>query len=541
MIPEGVTDEIKSRLRLSELIGKTVKLKRRGKDYIGLSPFSNEKTPSFHVHDDRGFYKCFSTQKGGDCFTWMMETQKLTFREAVTELAKLTGVELAPVSDEERLKNIDRTRALAAHEWFQRQFMAALHSAQGEKAKAYILGRGYTLADCERFGIGYAPAGNRLLAEADAKGWSLPEMVRWGLAGEGERNSYSFFRDRLTFPIHDGSGRVVGFSARGLTPDAKPKYLNSRESPIFHKGSALFGMVGARKLLNKGADLFAVEGNLDAYALQLCELAGVAPLGTALTEDQLLAMWRLVVRPVLCFDGDRAGKAAAVRVARMALPLLTAGRVLRFVDLPPGEDPASILEKRGARGLKDALEVMVSHFEIIWRDCAADLDLMDPGDRGTFRKNVRETLASIRDEDTRQEWRRTFNLRFMAEVKPPAPAAEKPREWPDKVSRERKGEDGQLREPELTAGILLRYVWAHPKRREDHHETLASLPCGRFAPFRDWMLREDEDGMANSVMSLEEEALLGQLPLARAAAYAPEAWERAARAHIARWGSAPPD
>lgn len=534
------TDEqlgaIKGQVRLSEIIGRTVRLKRRGKDFVGLSPFSNEKTPSFYVHDDKGFYKCFSTQKGGDVFTWLMEVERLTFAQAVEKMAEELGIELRPPSAQETEAAKTRARILQCLEWAQDYFMRALFwsdSPDGKAARAYLSGRQLyqTNGEVSTAGIGWAPATSHAMQkQAQADGFSLDELEGAGLVRKADNGQFrAFFRDRLTLPVRDLQGRVIGFTARALKEAQQPKYLNTPETPVFTKGAAMFGLHAARGMIAKGKDLHVVEGCFDAERLRLHGIAAAAPLGTAMTAQQLELAWRLSESPVLTFDGDAAGKRAAWLAAEKALPLLRGGRALRFIILPEGEDPDSLLLKGGK------LPKPVSHFTIVWDYLVDGLNLTDPTDRVRFRERGKHMLDSIADQATRQEWRGAMNMRFGQTRPPGTPSQSQEREKRQAVTREAKRHRPRLGEPEATAAALLMSLLSEPSRVDDHLETLAGLPCGRFTPLRDFLVAQDGETLhLTEPWAKELQADLEASGMAPAR-YSRIGWDRAARALAARF------
>src|SRR5215467_13720165 len=324
--PPQFLDELRARLPVSEVVGRRVKLRKAGREWKGLSPFNQEKTPSFTVNDQKGFFHDFSSGKHGDIFDFVMETEGLTFPEAVERLAGMAGLPVPKASKEaqareERRKTLHDVVELAA-----KFFEATLAARVGAKARGYLADRGLDAATQLKFRLGYAPAERFALKEHLGKeGISSDDMVEAGLlvAGDDIPLPFDRFRDRVIFPITDLRGRVIGFGGRALDADAPAKYLNSPETPLFHKGAMLYNGAAARTAAHQGARVIAVEGYVDVIAMVRAGFAAtVAPLGTALTEEQLALVWRMADEPVLCFDGDAAGRRAAYRAVDLALPLL---------------------------------------------------------------------------------------------------------------------------------------------------------------------------------------------------------------------------
>jgi DNA primase len=425
--PEAFLNEVKSRVRLSDVVGRKVKLKKQGRDHVGLSPFSNEKTPSFHVHDDKGFYKCFSTQKGGDVFTFLMETERLTFAEAVEKLALEAGLQLPSQSPAEQAAY---KRQTTLKDWTERAcqfFEAQLLKPAGAEARAYLERRGFGPEAWRRHRIGFAPDGWRTLSDHLTKqGASVPELVEAGLlvepedAGQGGgKQPWDRFRNRVIFPIADPQGRVVAFGARTLDPDGKPKYLNSSDGPLFHKGRTLYRYKAAREALAELKDgplsrgLIVTEGYVDAIALAEAGVeTAVAPLGTALTEEQLQMLWRAGPEPILCFDGDAAGLRAAWKAVDRALPDIEPGRSLFFVLLPDGLDPDDMIRLRGPDAMRAALDGAKPLVDVLWRRELEAGPADTPERKADLEKRLLDAAARIRHAGVRRAYERELKDRL---------------------------------------------------------------------------------------------------------------------------------
>jgi DNA primase len=410
-------DEIKGRLRLSDVIGKTVKLRRQGREFVGLSPFTKERTPSFFVNDDKGFFHDFSSGKSGDLITFLQETERLSFTEAVERLAGEAGMPL-PAPDPAAAAQ-DKARAGLA-EWLELAAAwceAELRRPAGRAARDYLIARGLPESEWARFKIGFAPSGRTALKDyLIAKGALAEDLVAAGLliAPDDGGSPYDRFRDRIIFPIADGRGRVISFGGRAMDPNAHAKYLNGPDSPLFDKGRVLYGLAEARRLLHAGgaqAALVVVEGYMDVIACQRAGVAAVAAMGTSLTETQMEMLWRLHGEPTLCFDADRAGMQAAGRAIERALPLLKAGRSFRFLTLV-GKDPDEILREQGAAALKAQLAATTPFVDALFtRDRAAE-PLDTPERRAGLRKRLREAARQIGDPDLAGEYRQALDARF---------------------------------------------------------------------------------------------------------------------------------
>lgn len=404
----SLLDEIRARLPVSEVVGRRVRLRRQGREYIGLSPFNREKTPSFTVNDEKGFYHCFSSGKHGDIFRFVMETEGLSFPEAVERLAGEAGVPLpkpdpAAARQEQRRNDLHGIVEMAAA-----FFEGELAGSGGARAREYLDRRGVPDSLRRSFRLGYAPATRAALRDyLSGRGVSLDDMAAAGLVVSGDdiATPYDRFRNRLVFPITDLKGRVIAFGGRALEDDQQPKYLNSSETELFHKGRVLFNLASARRAAHDAGTVVVAEGYTDVIALARAGFANaVAPLGTALTEEQLTLLWRLVDEPVLCFDGDAAGLRAAFRAAELALPLLAPGKSLRFALLPEGQDPDDVIRSGGADAIAAHIGGARALSEMIWAREAEAAPLDTPERRAAFEMRLRATIGRIRHERVRRHY-----------------------------------------------------------------------------------------------------------------------------------------
>ncbi|HUZ91494.1 MAG TPA: DNA primase [Methylocella sp.] len=415
--PPSFLDEIKARLPVSEVVRGRVKLTRAGREWKGLSPFNTEKTPSFFVNDQKMAWFDHSAGKNGNIFDFVMETEGLSFPEAVKRLAQEAGLALPRVSpeadaEEKARASLHEVLALAAS-----YFSARLSSSQGAAARAYLAARGLDAGLQTQFGLGYALAEKYALRDhLAAKGIPVQAMIEAGLLIHGEDIAvpYDRFRDRIMFPIHDASGRVIAFGGRALAKDAQPKYLNSPETALFHKGAILYNHHRARKAAHEGAQLIAVEGYVDVIAMTSAGFeASVAPLGTALTADQCELLWKMSEEPILCFDGDRAGRKAAYRAIDMALPLIGPGRSLSYALLPEGEDPDDLVRTSGREAVFQVLSQALPLAELIWKRETEDKDFGTPERRAGLERRLGEIAREIRDEALRRYYQADFKARLF--------------------------------------------------------------------------------------------------------------------------------
>jgi DNA primase len=415
--PQQFLDEIKARLPVSEVVGRRVKLRKAGHEWRGLSPFNKEKTPSFFANDQKMAWFDFSSGKNGSIFDFVMLTEGVSFPEAVERLAQQAGMPLPKVSAEEETRQARRRTLHDVVEVAARFFEASLCGRAGGKARAYLAERGIDAPTQVKFRLGYAPAERFALKEHLGKeGIAVEDMVEAGLlvAGEDIPVPYDRFRDRIMFPIADLRARVIAFGGRALEKDAPAKYLNSPETPLFHKGATLYNAAAARLAAHKGAPVIAVEGYVDAIAMAAAGYeATVAPLGTALTAEQLLLLWTLADEPTLCFDGDAAGRRASLRAVDLALPLLKPGKSLKFAFLPEGCDPDDLVRSGGRDAVAEVLGAARPLAEVLWmRESERSLDT--PERRAALEKRVDEVTATIADSAVRKYYRREFRERLFA-------------------------------------------------------------------------------------------------------------------------------
>lgn len=413
-------DELRSRLSIAQIVGAKVRLARRGTAVKGCCPFHQEKTPSFHVYEKDGHYHCFGCGAHGDAIDFVRLTQNISFADAVVSLAQGAGIPL-PVQDTQDSVLDARMGGLRAlMQEASLYFQAQLKAEGGWRARDYLKARGLTLETQARFCLGYAPQGPGLVDHLRAKGFTPTQMMEAGLTLEG-RALKSRFGGRVMFPIWDRQGRVIAFGGR-ILGEGTPKYLNSPETPLFHKGRELYAHPQAFGVKDKDAPLIVCEGYTDALALyQGGYTRVVAPLGTALTPEQIALLWRMSCEPLLCFDGDTAGQKALSRALERALPLLKPGYSLSFVSLPKGEDPASLLEGGGAHVFASLIEAKKTLIQALWDDFAAKgRGAKTPEARALLEKELFDTLAQITDESVKGHYRQEIKDRLFSHNRSPA-------------------------------------------------------------------------------------------------------------------------
>ena len=496
-------DQLRSRITLSALIGRSTRLQKAGREYKACCPFHNEKSPSFTVNDEKGFYHCFGCGAHGDAIRWMTDHQGLAFMDAVKELAAEAGMDV-PAPDPRAARAAEKRDTLhdvmqAAQDWFRQNLTAP----EGEAARAYLATRGFDPRTVDRFGFGYAPVDRQAMKAALSR---FPDamLIEAGLRiAVEDRDPYDRFRGRLMLPIEDARGRVIAFGGRILAKDRTdaPKYLNSPDTPLFDKGRTLYNLHRAAPAARQSGRMIVVEGYMDVIALAAAGIGEcVAPLGTALTESQIELLWRQVETPILCFDGDAAGQRAAMRAVSRALPLLRPAHSLRIVRLPEGMDPDDLLKAKGRPAMEELLSGARSLVDVLWefeRDAAP---LATPEDKAGLKARLMAHVEAIQQPDIASLYKRELMDRYSAFAFPrrdgqwqnrtgsgraafqpgaragkwqpgrPAPAPSSP----ESVERLRRASSGGARDA-LSAAVLAGLLrW--PRLLPRHAEALARTP-----------------------------------------------------------------
>jgi len=499
----NLLEEVLRRTDIVQLVGKRVKLTRRGQQFWGCCPFHKEKSPSFKVENARRTYKCFGCGKGGDAFKWLMETEGLSFPEAVERLAGEAGVELPKWSAEDEAREEKKKSLYDVIEAACAFFETQLREPGGRVAREYLQSRGLGGDAAKIFRLGYAPSGsNALMEHLKTKNVTMDDMIAAGLTrpSDGERSARDFFFNRVTFPISDARGRVIAFGARALEADAKPKYINTGETSLFSKGQLLYNFATARPAAIKAQSIIVAEGYMDVIALVRAGFEhAVAPLGTALTEDQLMLLWRTAPEPTLAFDGDEAGLRAAHRAARLSLPLLRPGYSLRFVFLPSGEDPDSFLSHNGAAAMRKLLDEALPLSKVLWRAEIEGKDFSTPERRAGLERTLAEIVSLISDTTVADYYKRDFDQLVFDTFKRRAPAAPRTASRNDRNQWRGRGERGRFPQAPMEtvsaavkASMLARPGKAAPRQVKEmelaslllqapeiadrHGEILAALP-----------------------------------------------------------------
>ncbi|MBM1221163.1 DNA primase [Ponticoccus sp. SC2-23] len=412
-LPPGFIDELRGRLSLGQVVGRKVMWDNRksnqGKgDLWAPCPFHQEKTASFHVDDRKGFYYCFGCHAKGDAFNFVQETENVSFMEAVEILAREAGMPVPRRDPEAQQKADRRTRLSDVMEQAVQHYRLQLRTAQAGSARDYLDGRGLDAAALERWEIGFAPDQRQgVLSALKAKGIDEALIVEAGLAARPDDGgpAYDRFRGRIIFPIRDSRGRAIALGGRAMDANARAKYLNSPETPLFDKGRSLYNHGPAREASGKNGPLVVAEGYMDTIALVEAGFAAtVAPLGTAITAEQLQLMWRMSPEPVIALDGDTAGLRAAMRLIDLALPLLEAGRSLRFAIMPAGLDPDDVLRAQGAGAMRRIIEGAVPLVQLLWRRETEGKVFDSPERKAALDKALRDAIRVIPDPSLKSHY-----------------------------------------------------------------------------------------------------------------------------------------
>ncbi len=413
-LPNGFLDELRSRICLSDIVGRKVQWDLRKSNQVrgdmwAPCPFHQEKTASFHVDDNKGFYYCFGCQAKGDAIGFIKETENVNFIEAVEILASEVGLQM-PEFDPKSKEKADRNKILLEiMEQSVNFFRLTLNSKQGKHALEYLKKRGLYADAIERFEIGFAPADQTILTQKLIdKGYDLDAIIETGMSAKSDEGNriYDRFRGRIMFPIRDSRGRCIAFGGRSLDPAARAKYLNSPETPLFDKGSNLYNLVSARSAVGRGEPLIVTEGYMDVIALDSGNFNGaIAPLGTAITEKQLQLMWRISPEPIIALDGDKAGLRAAYRLIDLSLPLLKTGKALRFSIMPEGKDPDDLIRNEGASLFKNLIDEAVPMVDLIWRRETEGKSFDSPERRAGLDKSLSDVIALIKEKNLKNHYR----------------------------------------------------------------------------------------------------------------------------------------
>ena len=498
-----ILNEIKDKISVSQVVEKTVQLKKRGKEFVGLSPFTKERTPSFTVNDEKQFYHCFSTNKHGDIFTFLVEVGGLSFPEAVEKLADEAGVQLRTFSPAEEEKFNKSKKLYEALEISKSFFSSQIFDNDNSLALRYLKNRGLSNDIINSYEIGYAPKGNKLEKYLISNGVSHEIMTLAGMTIKDENkkdNFYDRFRNRIIFPIRDIRNRVVGFGGRVINTEDQPKYLNSPETPVFHKGGLLYNFSKIRPNIKNNDNLIVVEGYMDVVSLASKGLNNaVAPLGTALTETQLNLLWKETDSPIICFDGDKAGKQASFRASEIALKLLKPNKTLRFINLPDNLDPDDYIKNNGLENFNKYIKNASPLTAIIWDSCLQESNIETPEGKAGFETLLRRKLNLISDKSIKKHYGLLFmemldkffySKKFDKKISKFGYNEKGSRKFnnPLKIKNSILGSGGQL--PSDLEALVISGILIFPRLIKKHFEILESFQIEnlRLRDFRDHLL-----------------------------------------------------
>lgn len=536
-LPPGFLDELRTRLSIGQVVGRKVmwdtRKSNQGKgDLWAPCPFHQEKSASFHVDDRKGFYYCFGCHAKGDAITFVRETENVDFMEAVKILAAEAGLPV-PQSDPRAQEKADQRTQLTdvmeqAVQWHRMQ----LQTAPAAEARDYLARRGLDPEAQARWEIGFAPANGGAMAHLTSKSIDPKLVIEAGIAAESDRGGspYDRFRGRIIFPIRDGRGRPIGLGGRAMDANARAKYLNSPETPLFDKGRSLYNHGPAREAAGKGKPLIVAEGYMDVIALSEAGFtATVAPLGTAITEDQLRLLWRIASEPIIALDGDTAGLRAAMRLIDIALPLLEAGQSLRFALMPEGMDPDDLIKAKGASAMQSYLDQAIPMVQLLWQRETEGKNFDSPERKAALDKALREKIKLIADPSIRSHYGEAIKQMRWALFNPRrAPSGPRKGGWTPKGDPWRReiapvpsnkasilavgADESHLREAVILAVLLMNHDQAAPFEASIE-QMVCTDPDHRY--LRDLILRhagdsDDGAGMRDEFGAARLENLLGQ-------------------------------
>lgn len=414
ILPQSFVDELREKIVLSDVVRRRVKLTHRGREALGLCPFHKEKTPSFTVNDNKGFYHCFGCGAHGDAIRFLMEAEKLPFMEAVETLASMAGMKMPEPNKADVEREKKRSDLLDIMEQVCQFYQNQLFAPNGVKARNYFQKRALSAETAQKFRLGYAPKGSLLLKFLEEKHIDLKVCQALGLLARNSqyKTLHDYFYDRVMFPVFDRKKRVIGFSGRVLEK-IEPKYLNSPETDLFHKGEQLFELPFAIETIRQKNTAILVEGNMDVISLHQAGFTQtVAPMGTALTENQIQLLWRLCDEPIICFDGDGAGQHAMIRAMNRTLPILIPGKSLRFATLTGGLDPDDMIRTKGADEFKRVLKNAKTMIDVFWENILNTNTYSTPERMAKLQENALSTIKEIKNKEVQELYEREIKKRL---------------------------------------------------------------------------------------------------------------------------------
>ncbi|WP_370229740.1 DNA primase [Cognatishimia sp.] len=522
-LPPGFMDELRSRTSIVQVVGRKVQWESRksnpGKgDMWAPCPFHHEKTASFHVDDKKGFYYCFGCHAKGDALKFVQETENVGFMEAVKILADEAGMQV-PDRDPRAQEKADRhSQLVEVIEQAVQFYRMALKTGAASEARAYLERRGMSQETQDRFGIGYAPEGNAVFKHLTGKGIDPKLVIDAGLAAvpDDGRAPYDRFRSRIIFPIRDARGRCISLGGRALDPNARAKYLNGPETAIFDKGRSLYNHKDARAAAGKGQPLVVAEGYMDVIALAEAGFdSSVAPLGTAITENQLQLLWRMSPEPIVALDGDKAGIRAAMRLIDLALPMLEAGQSLRFAIMPEGQDPDDVIKSGGAKAMQTILDHAKPMVDLLWQREIDGKVFDSPERKAALDKALRAKIKLIKDPSIRAHYGEAIkDLRWQLFRPQRTPKGGfKPRgKWgaPSGAQASTKASllvsADEARQRHMREAVILASIVATPAVLDEFEAGLENLTCDDpdHGFLRDLLLRQVHRGVADLKSVVED-------------------------------------
>ena len=426
-LPPGFLEELRARISVTQVVGRKVSwdLKKSNQskgDMWAPCPFHQEKTASFHVDDQKGFYYCFGCHAKGDAISFVKETENVNFIEAVEILAKEAGLQMPEQDPQAKEKSSYRDELFKIMDLSVRFYQRSLSSAKGARAREYINSRKLTSEIIDEFELGFAPnSRTELFDYLSDKNIPEQQIIDTGMCLRPDDGGavYDRFRDRIMYPIRDSQGRCIAFGGRAMSQNARAKYLNSPETKLFDKGRSLYNFSTARSALSTKSSLIVAEGYMDVIALSQASFkASVAPLGTAITKDQLALIWRISPSPVVALDGDRAGVNAAYRLIDLALPLIETGKTIKFALMPEGYDPDDLIKERGRDAMQNLVDEAISLADLLWRRETEGLSFDNPEERAALDKKLDQALSNIRDRQLKYHYQQHFkDLKWTAFIK----------------------------------------------------------------------------------------------------------------------------
>ena len=454
------TDELRQRLSLVDVISRRVPLTKKGQNYWGCCPFHNEKTPSFSVNEDKGFYHCFGCGEHGDIISFTMKSENIDFKEAIKELADMAGLKMPEYKQKTQQQIEAEENYVKITDTATKIYQDLLYKDIGKHALEYIKNRGFTDEMIKKYRIGYAPKSN--IIASSFNNIKIDKLTVTGLVRVGNYGLYDFFRDKLMFPIFNAHNQIVAFSGRSLD-GSEPKYINTTDTELFHKRQTLFGFNFARDAIHRANRSIVVEGQIDAIQMQNHGFGEtVAPLGTALTEDHIAILCKSNRNIVFCFDGDTAGQKAAVRACTMVLPFLRETSDVRFAFVTGGKDPDEILKNNGESAMRKIIDNAMPLIDFLWESVNKNYLINTPGGRTSAEKYLKDSLSKINDKIFQNEIEQEFNSRKF-------------NQWHKWKKQEYKPEIEIPDVDVMTVNVLKSIVQKYPEIAEKYSDFLMSL------------------------------------------------------------------